>query len=120
MPSSGVQKCARSEEHTSELQSHSHLLFRLLLEKKLPIRSEEHTSELKSHSHLVCRLLLGKNRARHPAAACRHDRPGPAARLVAAALNPGAPASATGQYFFFKDRQSPESYPLARPDGLPH
>src|SRR4051795_13458127 len=33
MPSSGVQTC-RSEEHTSELQSHSHLVCRLLLEKK--------------------------------------------------------------------------------------
>src|SRR3954462_2461857 len=35
MPSSGVKKCAlRSEEHTSELQSHDNLLCRLLLEKK--------------------------------------------------------------------------------------
>src|SRR4051795_12585496 len=33
MPSSGVQTCG-SEEHTSELQSHSHLVCRLLLEKK--------------------------------------------------------------------------------------
>src|SRR4051795_13479131 len=51
----------RSEEHTSELQSHSHLVCRLLLEKKK--RTEEHTSELQSHSHLVCRLLLENNRA---------------------------------------------------------
>src|SRR5438034_7740136 len=28
------QRCARSEEHTSELQSHSDLVCRLLLEKK--------------------------------------------------------------------------------------
>src|SRR3954467_543153 len=34
MPSSGVQTCARSEEHTSELQSHDNLVCRLLLEKK--------------------------------------------------------------------------------------
>src|SRR3954462_1514221 len=35
MPSSGFQTCAlRSEEHTSELQSHDNLVFRLLLEKK--------------------------------------------------------------------------------------
>src|SRR3954467_13173453 len=34
MPSSGGQKCARSEEHTSELQSHDNLVCRLLLEKK--------------------------------------------------------------------------------------
>src|SRR3954465_6626349 len=35
MPSSGCQKCARSEEHTSELQSHDNLVCRLLLEKKI-------------------------------------------------------------------------------------
>src|SRR3954449_1207048 len=36
MPSSACQKCAlRSEEHTSELQSHSHLVCRLLLENKI-------------------------------------------------------------------------------------
>src|SRR5260370_29483713 len=58
---------ARSEEHTSELQSHLNLVCRLLLEKKKEVaghdgaavaRSEEHTSELQSHLHLVCRLLL--------------------------------------------------------------
>src|SRR3954462_1065037 len=36
MPSSGFQTCAlRSEEHTSELQSHDNLVCRLLLEKNL-------------------------------------------------------------------------------------
>src|SRR3954465_7797242 len=35
MPSSACQKCAlRSEEHTSELQSHDNLVCRLLLDKK--------------------------------------------------------------------------------------
>src|SRR3954465_10764989 len=35
MPSSGLKKSAlRSEEHTSELQSHDNLVSRLLLEKK--------------------------------------------------------------------------------------
>src|SRR3954449_7586789 len=34
MPSSACKTCARSEEHTSELQSHSPLVCRLLLEKK--------------------------------------------------------------------------------------
>src|SRR3954463_9093185 len=33
MPSSGFKTCARSEEHTSELQSHDNLVCRLLLEK---------------------------------------------------------------------------------------
>src|SRR3989440_9624406 len=46
----------RSEEHTSELQSRSDLVCRLLLE------IEEHTSELQSRSDLVCRLLLEKKK----------------------------------------------------------
>src|SRR3954464_8814356 len=45
----------RSEEHTSELQSHDNLVCRI-------IRSEEHTSELQSHDNLVCRLLLEKKK----------------------------------------------------------
>src|SRR4051795_1372393 len=49
-------------EHTSELQSHSHLVCRLWSSDVC--RSEEHTSELQSHSHLVCRLLLEKNTRR--------------------------------------------------------
>src|SRR5260221_1593758 len=50
--SSDVCSSDRSEEHTSELQSHSDLVCRLLL------RSEEHTYELQSHSDFVYRLLL--------------------------------------------------------------
>src|SRR3954449_12913784 len=40
MPSSGCQTSAlRSEEHTSELQSHSHLVCRLLIvKKKVPLK----------------------------------------------------------------------------------
>src|SRR5260370_3238539 len=47
-------RLVRSEEHTSELQSHLNLVCRLLLEKK------KHTSELQSHLNLVCPLLLEK------------------------------------------------------------
>src|SRR5438093_9093559 len=32
----------------------------------LPTRSEEHTSELQSLTNLVCRLLLEKKKIRHP------------------------------------------------------
>src|SRR2546430_4912411 len=38
---------ARSEEHTSELQSQSNLVCRLLLEKKKKIRVCVHTADLK-------------------------------------------------------------------------
>src|SRR3954467_14914847 len=65
MPSSAGQTCARSEEHTSELQSHDNLVCRLLLEK-ITIRSEEHTSEIQSHDNLVCRLLLEKTTPHRP------------------------------------------------------
>src|SRR2546430_5921144 len=34
-------------------------------ERRQFIRSEEHTSELQSQSNLVCRLLLEKNKASH-------------------------------------------------------
>src|SRR2546430_10764584 len=37
-----------------------------------PLRSEEHTSELQSQSNLVCRLLLEKKHNRSP---CRHPLP---------------------------------------------
>src|SRR2546427_4175940 len=46
----------RSEEHTSELQSQSNLVCRLLLEKKkdqLPSRPEYHTAPLPSQSNRV-------------------------------------------------------------------
>src|SRR5260221_7787107 len=33
---------------------------------KAKIRSEEHTSELQSHSDIVCRLLLEKKKKDHP------------------------------------------------------
>src|SRR2546430_3922955 len=35
-------------------------------------RSEEHTSELQSQSNLVCRLLLEKKKDRHPVGSCTH------------------------------------------------
>src|SRR2546430_6018140 len=46
----GACTCSRSEEHTSELQSQSNLVCRLLLEKK------EHTAILEPHSAPACPL----------------------------------------------------------------
>src|SRR5438132_8721668 len=37
-------------------------------------RSEEHTSELQSHSDLVCRLLLEKKKKNHSIQKCRASR----------------------------------------------
>src|SRR5258706_5654516 len=54
--SRGTRSKVRSEEHTSELQSLTNLVCRLLLEKK-----KAH-SELQSLTNIVCRLLLEKRK----------------------------------------------------------
>src|SRR4051795_9026194 len=131
MPSSGCQTCARSEEHTSELQSHSHLVCRLLLENRR--RSEEHTSELQSHSHLVCRLLLEKKKSAprsKPTATARNSRSSTDLRRSTSAatalpsLAPPASLRSTfftspTSFFFFNDRATTEIYTLSLPDALP-
>src|SRR5260370_19595444 len=45
-----ARSCYRSEEHTSELQSHLNLVCRLLLEKKKKQPSYRHSSRCRSHS----------------------------------------------------------------------
>src|SRR5215204_5246816 len=70
-------------------------------------RSEEHTSELQSHSDLVCRLLLENKNAPPPAAtrrACGRRRSAAAARptrRAACSLRPCASSSAPSPSFFF-------------------
>src|SRR2546421_3549968 len=65
----------RSEEHTSELQSRSDLVCRLLLEKKkkkrkLPITSEEKKTESKSRPYTICRKRLGQQTRQEAASTC--------------------------------------------------
>src|SRR2546421_7280052 len=68
-PSPGNQ---RSEEHTSELQSRSDLVCRLLLEKKkkkrnIQMTTEKNTSEIKTLANVRCRSLIQK---RHVSGRC--------------------------------------------------
>src|SRR3954464_8262349 len=66
MPSSAGQTCARSEEHTSELQSHDNLVCRLLLEKK-SVLDRKSTRLNSSHtiiSYAVFCLKTNTHRAR--------------------------------------------------------
>src|SRR5438034_4686706 len=44
------------------------------------VRSEEHTSELQSHSELVCRLLLEKKKPQMSRRRSREGRPSPGRR----------------------------------------
>src|SRR3954467_1088613 len=101
MPSSGCKKCARSEEHTSELQSHDNLVCRLLLEKKKdpprrPVPLALHSTE-------------------HPAAARTHARQGAGSRW--GRLNGGSLLALAGVFvfFFFKERAPPDDLPFSPP-----
>src|SRR3972149_2768338 len=92
-------RCDRSEEHTSELQSQSNLVCRLLLEKK--------NTATKGDS--VARALGPAGRGRGggpPAGGSRGEHLGELAVL------PGVP-------FFFNDTATTETYTLSLHDALP-
>src|SRR4051795_12927099 len=106
MPSSACQKCARSEEHTSELQSHSHLVCRLLLEKK------NKDSEGGGGSSHVAGGQVG-----HIATAAVAWSVCCVERVLCASL---ALVVVSGHlFFFFNDGAPPEFYPFPLPDALP-
>src|SRR3954449_2423166 len=106
----------RSEEHTSELQSHSHLVCRLLLEKKKS-RSEEHTSELQSPLISYAVFCL-KKKTMLLAALFPPFTP-------TAHANPAVPSDALCKlpasflFFFFNDTATTEIYTLSLHDALP-
>src|SRR3954449_13344184 len=101
--------------------------------KKCALRSEEHTSELQSHSHIVCRLLLEKTQGTRR---WRNGRPPPGWRTRlpgAPSARPDCPASACWALdaavaafraqldagFFFNDTATTEISPLSLHDALP-
>src|SRR3954465_6488620 len=100
--------------------------------RRRPWRSEEHTSELQSHDNLVCRLLLEKNQTPPPAPAYtpRPDTPrpttarhGPGARVrgcgdTAAAPAAGPRAVPRSRCFFLNDRAPPKLTPFPPPAAL--
>src|SRR3954467_2087733 len=96
-------------------------------------RSEEHTSELQSHDNLVCRLLLEKKKKYHryprPSLSVnslvallklRHGRRARARSLEARGAEPDDDClSFVFIFFFFNYRAPPEIYPLSLHDALP-
>src|SRR5476649_1162153 len=96
----------------------------------LTIRSEEHTSELQSHSDLVCRLLLEKKKkildilgltkeaGTEGRAAAKNPRRTTGA-LLGLALAHGRGATGDGMLFFFNDTATTEIYTLSLHDALP-
>src|SRR5438552_4815849 len=67
--------------------------------RRLEARSEEHTSELQSPDHLVCRLLLEKKKNHAPRSRKRAPRSSPHRSMIAVAgdpaRRPGGPRSTT-------------------------
>src|SRR3954465_6162710 len=94
----------------------------------LPIRSEEHTSELQSHDNLVCRLLLEKKHynvrgcvhtAPLPASAAAHFARRARARCSRGALPPAlclaARVAGSVLFFFFLEGRAPLASPSFPP-----
>src|SRR4051795_4422147 len=95
-------------------------------------RSEEHTSELQSHSHLVCRLLLEKKNHRQlPAARPQSPLRGGTGRRSPRAARPrgrcapppGSPPCVrrvrlSPRFFFLKDPAPPKLSPFPQHAAL--
>src|SRR3954465_12063199 len=96
-------------------------------------RSEEHTSELQSHDNLVCRLLLEKKKKQNECPLRRRARPPPqswcsaeqavrAATSVLFVTGPGCSGARPrwpGPVFFFKRTAPPETLPSSPTARLP-
>src|SRR6478736_2832281 len=84
-------------------------------------RSEEHTSELQSQSNLVCRLLLENKKDAH---ARRRPVTASGARRPRSTVRRGCGERCSGgadrsPAFFFNDTATPEIYTLSLHDALP-
>src|SRR5215216_6199625 len=97
---------ARSEEHTSELQSPDHLVCRLLLEKKNKVRRGGNSSA----NHHQRRHTPA--RARSTGCPCEDRRRRRNER-------PGVARSRSLRIFFFNDTATTEIYTLSLHDALP-
>src|SRR5258708_5351357 len=109
---------ARSEEHTSELQSPDHLVCRLLLEKKLGTwLGSRFTGPRCAHPYNAHRCM-GNQRLPQTDGAAGHAR-GLARRAPHAELRTQLLPWAHDQHFFFNDTATTEIYTLSLHDALP-
>src|ERR1017187_10102756 len=89
-PASPKRNAARSEEHTSELQSPMYLVCRLLLEKK--------------------KVIMESSQSHNTLSPFRYNREDKAQR---------GEHGMGSNFFFFNDAAPPEIYPLSLPAALP-
>src|SRR4029434_1520721 len=99
-----VRRCIRSEEHTSELQSHLNLVCRLLLEKK------KKCTILREHVRWLSDLVTRR------ACMCAAAH---VARDIAHLAESRTRVLAVTVCFFFNDTATTEIYPLSLHDALP-
>src|SRR3954463_13486041 len=97
--------CSRSEEHTSELQSHDNLVCRLLLEKNAQVRHGQDRADAGGFGERL-RGPRPRGRFRSPA-----RRPPPSRRAMWRLF--------LGLSFFFNDTATTEIYTLSLHDALP-
>src|SRR3954466_559704 len=101
MPSFWSSDVCRSEEHTSELQSHDNLVCRLLLEKKNHI-----------HTQAPARAAAGR-RTRHPSLPPRERRDPP--RPGVRGCQPSTSGALHFSLLFFLKVRAPPKSPLFPP-----
>src|SRR3954449_6983913 len=95
-------------------------------------RSEEHTSELQSHSHLVCRLLLEKKKDVNTPTSLSSTTTGPRTSIYLHSLtlflrrvchrrssDLRVARVLVSFFFFFNDTATTEIYTLSLHDALP-
>src|SRR5579875_3550941 len=92
--------------------------------RRSPCRSEEHTSELQSHSDLVCRLLLEKKKysarkGSRPAARNAHHTSATCQRIRFSHPPQCKHRPEARCLFFFNDASTTEIYTLSLHDALP-
>src|SRR5471032_753661 len=97
---------ARSEEHTSELQSHHDLVCRLLLEKKKRNELRHSTTPASPHT-TVSTPIASKNRLSYISRSCLSP------------TYPLHPRNTVAMRFFFKETATTEIYTLSLHDALP-
>src|SRR3954464_12674974 len=127
MPSSDV--CSRSEEHTSELQSHDNLVCRLLLEKK----DRKSTRLNSSHTIISYAVFCLKKKKKYPSrsalllTAASAPRPRRARAVAGEGCVRRRPRRSSAcrrsawdfGVFFFNDRGPPKISTLSLPDPFP-
>src|ERR1019366_3666907 len=93
--------------------------YALVFDAALQLRSEEHTSELQSLTNLVCRLLLEKNTPRR--SPCCLGTPAPGISMVPPPTPPRRRRRPRLSFFFFffNDTAPTEIYTLSLHDALP-